>query len=153
MALFLVQHGKSLSKEVDPDQGLSEQGVSDATRIAHVAKDYGVKVAQILHSGKTRARQTAQIMAEHLTPGKLPVEKDGLSPMDDVVIFACTLSPENDLMIVGHLPFLSRLVSYLITGSADTEVFRFQNAGIVCMDRDPGADTWVIRWTLMPEIR
>ena len=153
MALFLVQHGKSLSKEVDPNQGLSEQGVSEAIRIAGVAQGYGVKVAKILHSGKTRARQTAQIMAEHLTPGKQPVEKGGLSPMDDVTLFARTLLPENDLMIVGHLPFLTRLVSYLITGSADTEVFRFQNAGIVCMDRDPGADTWVIKWTLMPEIR
>jgi phosphohistidine phosphatase len=153
MALFLVQHGKSLPKEADPDQGLSEQGVSEAIRIAGVAQGYGVKVAKILHSGKTRARQTAQIMAEHLTPGKQPVEKGGLSPMDDIAIFARTLSPENDLMIVGHLPFLTRLVSYLITGSADTEVFRFQNAGIVCMDRDPGADTWVIKWTLMPEIR
>ena len=153
MALFLVQHGKSLSREVDPNQGLSEQGVSEAIRIAGVAQGYGVKVAKILHSGKTRARQTAQIMAEHLTPGKQPVEKSGLSPMDDVTLFARTLLPENDLMIVGHLPFLTRLVSYLITGSADTEVFRFQNAGIVCMDRDPGADTWVIKWTLMPEIR
>ncbi len=152
MALFLVQHGKSLPKETDPGQGLSEQGISDATRIAGVAKGYGVKVAQIIHSGKTRARQTAQIMADHLTPGKQPMETGGLNPTDDVISFARTLSPDKDLMVVGHQPFLPRLASYLITGSLTTEVFRFQNAGIVCMEKEPGTGAWVIIWTLMPEI-
>ena len=153
MALYLVQHGKSLPKEADPDQKLSAQGISDATRIAGVAQGYGVKVAQIRHSGKRRARQTAQIMAKHLTPREQPMEIGGLNPTDDVITFARTLSSQNDLMVVGHLPFLSRLVSYLITGSLTTGVFRFQNAGIVCMDQETGSGAWVITWTLMPEIR
>jgi phosphohistidine phosphatase len=47
---------------------------------------------------------------------------------------------------------MERLTSYLITGSTDKPVFRFQNGGIVCMDKDPDKDSWVIRWTLMPRI-
>ena len=42
MALYLVQHGQSLPKEVDPDQGLSEKGVAETERIAGVAKNYQI---------------------------------------------------------------------------------------------------------------
>ncbi len=59
MALYLVQHGKSLPKDIDPDQGLSEEGVAETERIAEVAANYGVNVAHIKHSVKTRAHKTA----------------------------------------------------------------------------------------------
>ncbi len=68
MALYLVQHGRSHPKDVDPDQGLTDDGRAEVQRIADVARGYGVKVRMILHSGKTRARQTADIMAAALAP-------------------------------------------------------------------------------------
>ena len=57
-----------------------------------------------------------------------------------------------NLMLVGHLPFMERLTSHLITGSSENLVFKFQNGGIVCLDQDPGTDTWFIKWALMPNI-
>ena len=63
MALYLVQHGQSHSKDTDPAQGLTEEGRATVTRIASVAKGYNVPVACILHSGKKRARETAEIIA------------------------------------------------------------------------------------------
>jgi phosphohistidine phosphatase len=152
MAIFLVQHGRSMPKDINPDQSLTDEGISDARRIAGVAKGYGISVAEIKHSGKSSARQTAEVMAEYLMPGKNPEGIDGLNPTDDVIPFARSLSPEQDLMVVGHLPFMERLVSYLITGSIEIPVFKFQNAGIVCMDKDPVLKAWYIKWTLMPEI-
>ena len=74
MSLYLVQHGRSLPKEVDPDQGLSKAGKSDTARIATVAQGYNIRVAAIRHSGKTRARQTAKIMASYLNPTVNPEE-------------------------------------------------------------------------------
>jgi phosphohistidine phosphatase len=68
MALYLIQHGKSLPKDQDPDQGLSEDGITETERIAHQAQNDGVKVSQIRHSVKTRARQTAEIFARALKP-------------------------------------------------------------------------------------
>ena len=153
MSLYLVQHGKSLPKDIDPQQRLSEQGISDIERIASVAQGYSVRVGSLKHSSKTRARETASIMAEHLMPGRSPEESSGLNPNDDVISFAQTLSPDENLMIVGHLPFLSRLLSFLITGSTDIEVFKFQNGGIVCMDKNPEQGNWIIKWSLMPDIR
>ena len=51
MPLFLVQHGKSLPKDVDPEQGLSEEGKKQVERIAALAREYGVVVSAISHSG------------------------------------------------------------------------------------------------------
>lgn len=152
MALFLVQHGKSLSKDLDPEKGLSVEGIADVKRISDVAKTYGIHVSSIKHSGKKRAYQTCEIFASDLNPEGGVDEIPGISPLDDVVAFASTLTPNADIMIVGHLPFMERLTSYLTTGSPDNTVFKFQNGGIVCLDKEPDAGSWVIKWTLMPNI-
>jgi len=152
MVLYLVQHGKSLPKEVDPDQGLSQEGISEVERIADVAKGYTVKVSHIVHSEKARARQTAEIIAAALKPEKGVHERSGLKPLDDVVAFFEIMDSSEDLMLVGHLPFMSRLTSYLITESIDTPVFQFQNGGILCLDKNSVTGPWVIKWTLMPKI-
>jgi phosphohistidine phosphatase len=153
MALYLVQHGKSLAKEIDPEQGLSEEGIAETERIAAVAKEYGVRVSCIVHSGKKRARQTAEFFAAALRPENGVQERGGLNPLDDVVQIAATLNSKEDLMLVGHLPFMERLTSYLITGSFEKLVFKFQNGGIVCLDKDPDRPSWFIKWALMPKIQ
>ena len=152
MALYLVQHGQSLPKDVDPDQGLSEKGVTETGRIAEVAKNYQIKVEQIMHSVKTRARKTADIFASALNPTGGVKEVEGLKPMDDVAAFAASLNPDTNTMLVGHLPFMERMTAYLVTGSIDKPVFKFQNSGIVCLDQDPETKSWVIIWSLMPRI-
>jgi phosphohistidine phosphatase len=55
-------------------------------------------------------------------------------------------------MLVGHLPFMARLCSWLVTGDPEMPVFQFQNAGIVCLKRTAETTNWIIAWTLMPAI-
>ena len=152
MALYLVQHGKSLPKDQDPRQGLSEQGRKETLRIARVAADYGIPVATIAHSGKQRALQTAEIMAAQLNPANGVTVRQGLKPMDDVPPLAASLRSEDNMMLVGHLPFMERLTAYLVTGSIAKRVFKFQNGGIVCLDTDQDQGDWVVHWALMPKI-
>jgi phosphohistidine phosphatase len=152
MALYLIQHGKSLPKDQDPDQGLSAEGIEETERMAKLAKDYGVAVSQIRHSLKTRARQTAEIFGESLNPKQGIREVSGIKPLDDVAAYAASIDPAEDIMLVGHLPFMERMTAFLITGSIDKTVFKFQNSGIVCLDKDPEAQAWVIQWALMPKI-
>ena len=152
MALYLVQHGKSLPKDIDPDQGLSEEGIAETKRIAEVAADYGINVSLIKHSVKTRAHKTAEIFASALKPAGSIVEIGGLKPLDDVIAFAATIDPDENAMLIGHLPFMERMTSYLVTGSTDKPVFKFQNSGIVCLKKDSDSGSWVIVWTLMPKI-
>jgi phosphohistidine phosphatase len=152
VALYLVQHGKSLPKNVDPEKGLSEEGIEEVRKIADVARNYGIAIQEIHHSGKKRTRQTAMIMSAAL-PGEPRIAVvDGINPLDDPISFSRRLHTRNNRMLVGHLPFLQRLVSLLITDSIDILVFKFQNAGIVCLDKDDGAPNWHIKWTLMPNI-
>lgn len=152
MAIFLVQHGKSLPKEKDPNKGLSDEGIAETKRMAEVAKGYHVHVSGIAHSGKTRALHTAEIFTSALEPENGIEERKGLNPLDDVTAFADTIDSTENRMFVGHLPFMERITALLITGSIETPVFKFKNSGIVCLDKDPDTRSWVIKWTLMPNI-
>ncbi|MBW2637043.1 MAG: phosphohistidine phosphatase SixA [Deltaproteobacteria bacterium] len=152
MALYLVQHGQSLPKEIDPERSLSVEGKSTVDRIAKVASGYRVHVSLIQHSGKARARQTAEIMASHLHPIGGLQESAGLNPNDDVEAVAEAISGDENVMLVGHLPFMEKIVSYLVAGSSDKRIFKFQNGGNVCLNRDPEENSWYIKWTLMPQI-
>lgn len=149
MALYIVQHGLSLPPEIDPERGLSEEGQAEVEKIAAVAAGYGVKVSSIVHSGKKRARQTAEILAHHLHPESV-MSRPGIEPLDAVEPVADSVDAGAGLMLVGHLPFLERLVSYLILGKTAPRVFKLQNGGILCMDKIDEA--WAITWALMPHI-
>lgn len=152
MPVYLVQHGKSLPKETDPEQGLTDQGIQDTNRIAEVAAHYQVPVNRIIFSTKKRARQTAEIFNAKLQPTKGMAKISGIQPMDDAVRFAGSIREGEHTMVVSHLPFLSRLVTFLLLGETTPAVFQFQNSGIVCLDKNRDDGTWIIKWTLMPNI-
>jgi phosphohistidine phosphatase len=152
MPLFLVQHGKSLPKEQDPQRGLSDEGRTGVHRVAAEARHHGVKVDRIVHSGKRRAEETAEIFAAALDPPNGIEQRDGLKPLDDVVAIADGLDAGENLMLVGHLPFMERLAAYLVAGFTDRPVVRFRNGGIIALDQDSERRTWHIQWVLVPHI-
>jgi phosphohistidine phosphatase len=151
MAIYLVQHGKSLPKDVDPDKGLSEEGRKEVERVASAARRHGLEVASIRHSGKKRALQTAEIIAFMLHSSGGVKEMSGLGPSDDVTNLAATIDQHENTMFVGHLPFMEKLVAYLIRGSVEKPVLRFKNGGIVCLEKEPESGAWIIKWMLLPE--
>ena len=152
MALYLVQHGKSKPGDKDAERGLTDEGRSEVTRIADIAKEHKIPVRVIVHSGKRRALETAEIFTKILGAGIKLEKSDGMDPGDDVILFSDRLDAGKNVMYVGHLPFMEKLASYLITGTTDKTVFKFQNGGIVCFDLHPDTGTWVIKWTLMPNV-
>lgn len=152
MAFFLVRHGKYLPETEDPEKGISEEGRKEVMLIAQVAKNYGIQVGDILHSGKKRAIQTAEIWSSVIeNTGRLMVHP-GLEPPADVKSFEKNLEFLRNALIVGHLSFLNKLLSYLITGSEDFQIFKFQNGGIICLDQESPESSRHIRWALMPAI-
>ena len=152
MAIYIVQHGKCFSKTEDPAKGLTPEGRRETARIADVARGYAVKVGAILHRRKKRTLETAEIGAARLDPEKGIQSRSGMNPMDDVSAFAGQLPLNQNIMLVGHLPFLERLVSLLVCGDADRVVFKLQNSGIVCIDEDARSGAPAIHWALMPHI-
>jgi len=148
MPMYFVQHGLAVPKEIDPDRPLSEDGRKEIERVAVHLRKVCVSVDKVCHSGKTRARQTAQIFSEGVGDGKV-CEVSGMNPNDSVVEFARTMK-EDDTMYVGHLPHMEKLVSYLVTGDEDAGVVRFANGGVVCLRR--GDHGFHIEWYLKPSM-
>jgi len=145
MNLYLVQHALAKSKEEDPRRSLSERGLGELEKTASfVSSQTTIEVKRIVHSGKNRARQTAEIFSKYLTPVEGVTPAEGLNPMDDPGWWVEKLSEEPDnLMLVGHLPHLDKLASRLLCGRADAGPVAFQNAGIVCLTKTE-PDIWEI---------
>ena len=55
------------------------------------------------------------------------------------------------LMMVGHLPYLSRLVSVLLGVQQDRTLVTFQTGGVVHLERDDNRE-WRLRWILVPDL-
>ena len=112
MKLYLVQHAQALSKEEDPARPLSEAGQEDASRMASFLGKAGIRAERVIHSGKLRAQQTAERLAQALAPG-VELEVSGLlDPNEDPRALDWQSEAwDRDTLIVGHLPHMARLVS------------------------------------------
>ncbi len=136
MHLYLVQHGLALPKEADPDRPLSPEGRADIERLGDFVARTGVQVARTLHSGKTRAEQTAAILGAGMMPKGTPDARPGLAPADPVEPVAEEIRHwDLDTLLVGHQPFMGRLASLLVTGSAERELVSFEPGSLVCLER------------------
>ncbi|MBN2181352.1 MAG: phosphohistidine phosphatase SixA [Sedimentisphaerales bacterium] len=152
MKLFLVQHAKAASKEVDPNRPLTSEGLRDIQKVAKFVRPLNLAVYSLWHSGKTRARQTAEILAEVIAVANETAAHDGLAPNDDVqAIKDIIASDQRDLMIVGHLPFMAKLASLLLTGSEFSGTVAFRQGGILCLSCE-NDEQWQIDWMVIPEL-
>jgi len=151
MEIYLVQHGEAKSEIEDPERPLTKKGRKEVESSARYAATLGIEIVQILHSGRLRAKQTAEIFAQIFSPPQGIREEKGLAPLDDPnPTKHLVQQAEKPLMIVGHLPHLSRLTSLLILGALEKEVIRFTMGGVVCLSREDS--NWQIKWALTPEI-
>ena len=152
MKLYLMQHGEAVWEEHDPARPLTEKGRADAQRVVRYAAEHaGIRVDRIFHSGKLRARQTAELWREHF-PAAAIADADGLDPTASPDIWAERLARETrDLVLIGHRPHLAHLAGRLLCGDPGREVVNVQNGGIVCLEKSEQG-TWSVRWVLTPEI-
>jgi phosphohistidine phosphatase len=151
MTLFLVQHGEARLGNEDSERSLTDHGAKTVSRVADWAARIGIKVDQIRHSGKLRAEQTATIFAKKLDTPNGVIGVKGLNPNDEVTPVAESLHSEQEpILIVGHLPHLSRLAGMLVTGNPDNMVVRFRDVGIVCLCRHE--ESWAIDWVMQPDL-
>lgn len=152
MFLYLVQHAEAKREEEDPSRPLSDKGIEDIKKVASYISRLNIEVDEVLHSGKLRAKQTAEIFAEKLRSAKGVSETDGIAPLDDPGIWAERLKDiTTSLMLVGHLPHLARLSSLLLCGDMEKNAIAFRMGGIVCLRRDE-TGKWSLQWMIIPEI-
>src|SRR5947209_346591 len=100
---YLVRHGEAAPGAEDRLRPLTERGREDVRRVARYAAALAVRVAEIRHSGLVRARETAEILADHLAPRPDVRPAEGLAPDDEPATAQAMLeSAGAPLMLVGH---------------------------------------------------
>ena len=150
MLVYLIQHGDAKREEEDPSRPLSEKGIRDVKGVASHISRLNIGVEEVLHSGKLRAKQTAEIISEKWKIEKSISQTDGLAPQDDASIWAERLKTRTDsLMLVGHLPHLGKLASLLLCSEKERNFVAFKMGRVVCLKRN---DTgWSLQWMITPE--
>jgi len=150
MKLYLVQHGEAKSEAEDPERSLTIRGEEETRKVSGAAKRLDIRPSRIYHSGKKRAEETAGIIAAALD---LSVQAGkGLNPNDDVRPWVERISGEGeDLMIVGHLPFLEKLASFLVCGDEGARAVMFRYSAIVCLEKKESG-RWAVGRVIKPEM-
>ena len=147
MYLYILQHGDAVDESIDPERPLSQQGIDDIQRLAWRMQAMGIQLAHIFHSGKLRAEQSAEIIAQEVSPAISPVKTDGLKPNDDPSIIVEEIDKTGDnILIASHMPFVSRLSSYLLSGDKEAE-FASEPGTLFCLEKVDG------RWRLVCMVR
>jgi phosphohistidine phosphatase len=151
MLVYLVRHGEALSEEEEYSRPLSEPGRYHVHLICDLlASSISIMPGYIYHSPKTRAAQTAALISEALSGSPPPSVQPGLLPQDDPSIWGVLLpDTDKDVLLVGHLPHLSRLASLLLLRDPGREIIDFSPGAVLCLEKSAG---WRVKWLLSPRV-
>jgi len=151
MNIYLARHGDAIYQHPDDLSPLSTKGEKDIDTLAKFLLPLQLEVT-IFHSGKLRAQQTAERLAAGVILNGAITTHEGLNPTDPVLPIANELNEGiSDVMLVGHMPFMGRLVGQLINKNANQDVVAFHKGTLLCLQYTGNAE-WVIDWVLHPGI-
>jgi phosphohistidine phosphatase len=145
MIAVLVHHSDAVGPAIDPQRPLSELGLRQAATLAAQARAAGVLPVVIWHSGKLRARQTADAFLRACNPMADVRMVRGLRPEDPPEWMRDELGAETrDVLLVGHMPHLAALARSLSPDAGE-----FPLNGVVAFSRS-GDRSWTELWRLAP---
>jgi phosphohistidine phosphatase len=152
MKLYVARHGDYSMEMAQQMDVLTENGINEMTVLANFLSPLDIHVSNILHSGKFRAQQSAEILAKGFHCEQAVQLQAGLNPNDDVKAFANEISHwDTDVLIVSHLPFVGRLISELVTQNENHNLIDFKTGTFVCLEQLEHT-RWIINWVLTPEL-
>lgn len=152
MRLCFVQHGEAIAKEIDPERPLSERGRWDVEQVAAFLATAGIRATAIFHSGKKRTQQTADILAMRIAASARAEKISGIDPLDPVEALVSRIDEwPSDTIVVGHQPFMGKLVSLLVTCNEEGAVVSFRPGCIICLEHEENAG-WSMAWMIRPEL-
>jgi len=157
--LYLVRHAIAVPHEAlgavnDAGRPLTRDGIKKMRRIARSLQRLGVQLAQIWTSPLTRARQTAELLAEPFALSTAIREEPALEPGGSFDNLISLLKEHQNLpaiALVGHEPYLGELATYLLSGVRSGSV-SFKKGGVACIemgDLEPPARGQLL-WLLTP---
>jgi len=152
MRLYLVRHGEAVVSDNGGDVALSEWGKFEVEKSGTKIADRIDNLDIIFHSNKLRAHQTAKIIQTKLKfDATVPMnEMEGLKPNDSAEEIAEWAGQvQNDIMLVGHLPFMNKLAGILLKESEKNYSLSFGTASVASFERGKSGD-WMLLWFFNP---
>jgi len=159
MDLYILRHAIAVDRgtpgyEDDPSRPLTPDGIRKMRRAAKGIRALGPDFDGIWTSPWRRAAETADIVARALEPEPSVQRCDalvsGVSPDLAIAELRKRTRKTRSVLIVGHEPQLSGIVSMMLAGHADLDV-RLKKGGICkleCARLEPGAASLI--WLLTP---
>ncbi len=152
---YILRHAEAHPGFPDETRALTEKGRKDCEQMGKLLKGSKTFQPQLaIHSGLTRAAETAELFLEAAGLSKLPLEvNENLSP-ESSVKKACKQFENLDVsaIIVGHHPHLGMLASLMLTGEIEELCVQFKKCGLLALRKPDGEDVWSLRWYLTPAL-
>jgi phosphohistidine phosphatase len=143
--VYLLHHADAVGPEVDPQRPLSADGAARAERLAELARTRGCAPAAIWHSGKLRARQTAEPFWRLCAPFADFKMVRGLLPDDPPeILYLAAQAEMRDLLAAGHMPNMAGLLRRFVGDAA-----AFPLHGLVAIESNDDGVSWTERWRLV----
>jgi phosphohistidine phosphatase len=161
MELYLLRHGLAVERgttgfEDDATRPLTPKGRRQLRKISAAIKQMDLRVELVLSSPLLRAKQTAEIVAAELKLKKRLKFSKALAPGGDATVLCRQLgrvkpAPEK-VLLVGHEPDLSRLISRLVTGGLQLQL-DFKKGGLCKLDAEKlkAGKCATLAWLLTPK--
>lgn len=161
MNIFILRHGIAVERGTvgfeDSERPLTAGGKRQLRKSAAAMKRMKLRFDLILSSPYERARKTAEIVARALNSEKRLRFSDALKAEGDpenMIGKIAELKPApKNLLLVGHEPFLSQLISRLISGREDVAM-DFKKGGLCKLEVEKlnGAAGARLAWLLAPKL-
>ncbi len=140
MMLYILRHAEAEATAAsggDEARKLTVHGKERMSDAAAGMRAFGLKFDAILASPLVRAGETAEIVAAEYSnsppPQVLPALSGGVPPAQALTALA-PFARHDHVLIVGHEPQLSGLVSLMLTGSPDAMHLRLKKGACVALD-------------------
>jgi phosphohistidine phosphatase len=161
MNLYLLRHGLAVelgphTLAKDSERLLTPKGMRKMREVGQAIDGLGLEFDLILSSPYLRARQTAEIVARTLKAEKKLQFTDALTPgakAKEVIVQINATSPKPEsVLLVGHEPFLSELISLLLSGDSGLPI-TLKKGGLcsLAVDSLKAGRCATLEWLLTPK--
>lgn len=161
MDLFILRHGEAGQRvstgRGDFQRSLTTAGQKEVSDIAKSLKELGTKFDVVITSPLKRAHQTAAIVAKTLKIEKKMQDWDELSPEGNRIDLYNKLShlkQQSLVLVVGHEPYLSKMVSEIIFDGNDGGRIALKKSGLARIRIISSTPKFQgeLRWLLTPKL-
>ncbi len=140
MRLYLVRHAEAVATgakgaATDAARFLTTQGKKSARDAAKALKVLGVRPAEIWTSPLIRARETTDLLAGKFSPAPPIHQVNALGCPGDFEVLRKRLQEAEceELVLVGHQPFLGECAQYWLAGRAHPGM-RLAKSSVLCLE-------------------